>query len=194
MGSARVAKSLPLQVAAICYRRRGTPIEFLLVNTNGGNKWTFPKGSTEARAFAQPGRRTRSRGRSRRHRHDRASPLPSLHPFQGCVLAARRRAGICGQSLPDGDPRDAPSRRRQSPSHLGESGRSQAPPGQGPRSEIFPRTRSVIDRALERIQFHGELWGAYPGSAQHSATDPVVVIGRLPLCASVSSVVKVLRL
>ena len=49
MGSARVAKSLPLQVAAICYRRRGTAIEFLLVNTNGGNKWTFPKGSTEAR-------------------------------------------------------------------------------------------------------------------------------------------------
>ena len=49
MGSARVDKSLPLQVAAICYRRRGTAVEFLLVNTNGGNKWTFPKGSTEAR-------------------------------------------------------------------------------------------------------------------------------------------------
>ena len=49
MGSARVAKSLPLQVAAICYRRRGTSVEFLLVNTNGGNKWTFPKGSTDPR-------------------------------------------------------------------------------------------------------------------------------------------------
>ena len=49
MGSSRVAKSLPLQVAAICYRRRGTAIEFLLVNTNGGNKWTFPKGSTDPR-------------------------------------------------------------------------------------------------------------------------------------------------
>src|SRR5580693_2810835 len=47
MASSRVAKSLPLQVAAICYRRRGTAIEFLLVNTNGGNKWTFPKGSTD---------------------------------------------------------------------------------------------------------------------------------------------------
>jgi len=32
-------------VAAICYRRRGTAVEFFLVNTNGGNKWTFPKGS-----------------------------------------------------------------------------------------------------------------------------------------------------
>jgi hypothetical protein len=23
---------------------------------------------------------------------------------------------------------------------------------------------AVIDRALERIQFHGELWGTYPGA------------------------------
>ena len=49
MGSPRIAKSLPLQVAAVCYRRRGAAVEFLLVNTNGGNKWTFPKGSPEAR-------------------------------------------------------------------------------------------------------------------------------------------------
>ena len=49
MGSPRIAKSLPLQVAAVCYRRRGDAVEFLLVNTNGGNKWTFPKGSPEAR-------------------------------------------------------------------------------------------------------------------------------------------------
>ena len=39
--------SLPLQVAAVCYRRRGQSLEFLLVNTNGGNKWTFPKGTPE---------------------------------------------------------------------------------------------------------------------------------------------------
>jgi 8-oxo-dGTP pyrophosphatase MutT (NUDIX family) len=39
--------ALPLQVAAVCYRRRGQVIEFLLVNTNGGNKWTFPKGAPE---------------------------------------------------------------------------------------------------------------------------------------------------
>lgn len=40
--------SLPLQVAAVCYRWRGGAVEFLLVNTNGGSKWTFPKGSPEA--------------------------------------------------------------------------------------------------------------------------------------------------
>jgi 8-oxo-dGTP pyrophosphatase MutT (NUDIX family) len=37
--------ALPLQVAAVCYRRRNGSVEFLLVNTNGGGKWTFPKGT-----------------------------------------------------------------------------------------------------------------------------------------------------
>ena len=50
MGPARNPQhALPLQVAAVCYRRRGPSVEFLLVNTNGGNKWTFPKGCTEGR-------------------------------------------------------------------------------------------------------------------------------------------------
>ena len=40
--------ALPLQVAAVCYRRRGSSVEFLLVNTNSGGKWTFPKGDPEA--------------------------------------------------------------------------------------------------------------------------------------------------
>jgi hypothetical protein len=39
--------ALPLQVAAVCYRRHGQSIQFLLVNTNGGGKWTFPKGAPE---------------------------------------------------------------------------------------------------------------------------------------------------
>lgn len=40
--------ALPLQVAAVCYRRDGPAVEFLLVNTNGGGKWTFPKGAPAA--------------------------------------------------------------------------------------------------------------------------------------------------
>jgi 8-oxo-dGTP pyrophosphatase MutT (NUDIX family) len=35
------------QVAAVCYRVRGTAIEFLLVRTRGSGRWTFPKGSAE---------------------------------------------------------------------------------------------------------------------------------------------------
>ena len=49
MAPVRISRSLPLQVAAVCYRRRGSQVEFLLVNTNGGNKWTFPKGCTDSR-------------------------------------------------------------------------------------------------------------------------------------------------
>src|SRR5215510_12499386 len=46
MGSARF---LTLQVAAICYRRRGASFDFLLVKTTSGDKWTFPKGATARR-------------------------------------------------------------------------------------------------------------------------------------------------
>jgi len=50
MGSARSSRfALPLQVAAVCYRRENSHAEFLLVNTNGGNKWTFPKGAPDTR-------------------------------------------------------------------------------------------------------------------------------------------------
>src|SRR5580658_2281666 len=35
------------QVAAVCYRWRGDSIEFLLVRTRSGGRWTFPKGSAE---------------------------------------------------------------------------------------------------------------------------------------------------
>ena len=48
MRSSRTFKpALPLQVAAICYRRQRAGIGFLLVNTNGGGKWTFPKGDPD---------------------------------------------------------------------------------------------------------------------------------------------------
>ena len=35
------------QVAAVCYRVRRERIQFLLVQTRGSGRWTFPKGSTE---------------------------------------------------------------------------------------------------------------------------------------------------
>ena len=47
-GSWNGQSSLPMKVAAVCYRRRDSGIEFLLVQTSGGGKWTFPKGSPES--------------------------------------------------------------------------------------------------------------------------------------------------
>lgn len=50
MPTARSSRyALPLQVAAVCYRRQNSHVEFLLVNTNGGRKWTFPKGGPDSR-------------------------------------------------------------------------------------------------------------------------------------------------
>jgi len=50
MASPRSSRfALPLQVAAVCYRKLNSHAEFLLVNTNGGNKWTFPKGAPDTR-------------------------------------------------------------------------------------------------------------------------------------------------
>jgi 8-oxo-dGTP pyrophosphatase MutT (NUDIX family) len=43
------ARFLPLQVAAVCYRKCGAAFEFLLVNTTSGNRWIFPKGATARR-------------------------------------------------------------------------------------------------------------------------------------------------
>ena len=46
MGSARF---LPLQVAAVCYRKSAGSFEFLLVHTSGGDRWIFPKGASARR-------------------------------------------------------------------------------------------------------------------------------------------------
>jgi hypothetical protein len=40
--------------------------------------------------------------------------------------------------------------------------------------KYFRELEAVIDRALERINFHHELWGAYPGPRNgRSAKDPI---------------------
>jgi 8-oxo-dGTP pyrophosphatase MutT (NUDIX family) len=38
--------AVPFQVAAVCFRRKGNSVEFLLVRTSSG-RWTFPKGHSE---------------------------------------------------------------------------------------------------------------------------------------------------
>jgi 8-oxo-dGTP pyrophosphatase MutT (NUDIX family) len=48
MGTTRFPQfAVPLQVAAVCYRRLGSSVEFLLVQANSGGKWTFPKGNPD---------------------------------------------------------------------------------------------------------------------------------------------------
>jgi 8-oxo-dGTP pyrophosphatase MutT (NUDIX family) len=162
MGSARVSKSLPLQVAAVCFRRQGAAVEFLLVNTNGGNKWTFPKGSTDARLSHSQA--------AEREAAEEAGAVGTIEPrhfhlyihskglfwqpggvqefvvkaFLMEVLQVRRA--------------DEPMRHPTwfSPD---EAKRRLA---KGREVKYAREMEVVIDRALERLHFHGELWGKYP--------------------------------
>jgi 8-oxo-dGTP pyrophosphatase MutT (NUDIX family) len=73
MGSRSLPRvALPLQVGAVCYRWNDGAIEFLLVNTNGGGKWTFPKGD----------------------------PMPSLSHSQAAEQEAWEEAGVRGHIEP----------------------------------------------------------------------------------------------
>jgi 8-oxo-dGTP pyrophosphatase MutT (NUDIX family) len=73
MASARTSQyALPLQVAAVCYRRRNAHAEFLLVNTNGGNKWTFPKGATDNRMSHSQA--------AEREAHEEAGAIGTIEP------------------------------------------------------------------------------------------------------------------
>src|SRR5512146_921000 len=60
--------SFPRKVAAVCYRKNGDSLEFLLVRTGSG-RWTFPKGTVE--------------------RH--------LGPRDSAALEAREEAGVVGR-------------------------------------------------------------------------------------------------
>ncbi len=164
MGSPRIAKSLPLQVAAICYRRRGTTVEFLLVNTNGGNKWTFPKGSPEARLSHSQS--------AEQEAAEEAGALGTIEPRHFHLYIHSK--GVFWQpggvqefvvkaflmEIHEMRRPDEPMRRPTwfSPE---EARRRLA---KGREVKYAHELEAVIDRALERIHFHSELWGKHPES------------------------------
>jgi 8-oxo-dGTP pyrophosphatase MutT (NUDIX family) len=163
MGSARVAKSLPLQVAAICYRRRGNAVEFLLVNTNGGNKWTFPKGSTDARLSHSQA--------AEREAAEEAGALGTIEPRHFHLYLHSK--GVFWQPggvqefvvkafLMEIHQMRRPDEGDRHPTWVSaEEAKRRLTKG---REVKYSRElEGVIDRALERIQVHHELWGAYPG-------------------------------
>lgn len=164
MGSARVAKSLPLQVAAVCYRRRGAAIEFLLVNTNGGNKWTFPKGSTEARLSHSQA--------AEREAAEEAGALGVIEPRHFHLFLHSK--GVFWQPggvqefvvkafLMEVREMRRPDEANRCPTWISpqEAKRRLA---KGREVKYSRELDAVIDRALERIQFHGEAWGSTSGS------------------------------
>jgi 8-oxo-dGTP pyrophosphatase MutT (NUDIX family) len=179
MGSARIAKSLPLQVAAICYRRRttshGSSVEFLLVNTNGGNKWTFPKGSTDARLSHSQA--------AEREAAEEAGALGTIEPRHFHLYIHSK--GVFWQPggvqefvvkafLMEVHQMRRPDEGNRHPTWLSaEEAKKRL--AKGREVKYFHELEAVIDGALERIQYHSELWGAYPGArhARPAAKDPI---------------------
>jgi 8-oxo-dGTP pyrophosphatase MutT (NUDIX family) len=159
MGSPRIAKSLPLQVAAVCYRRRGTAVEFLLVNTNGGNKWTFPKGSPDARLSHSQA--------AQREAAEEAGALGTIEPRHFHLYIHSK--GVFWQ--PGGvqefvvkaflmevhELRRADEPQRNPTWFSPEEARRRLTKGR--EVKYASELDAVIDRALDRIQFHSEWWG-----------------------------------
>lgn len=177
MGSSRTAKSLPLQVAAICYRRRGTALEFLLVNTNGGNKWTFPKGSTDPRLSHSQA--------AEREAAEEAGAIGTIEPRHFHLYLHSK--GVFWQ--PGGiqefvvkaflmEVRDMrrPDESNRKPTWVSaeEAKRRLA---KGREVKYFRELEAVVDRALERIQYPRELWGGYAnGRSAGRARDPIAAV------------------
>jgi len=164
MGSPRSAKSLPLQVAAICYRRRGATVEFLLVNTNGGNKWTFPKGSPET---------TLSHSQAaEREAAEEAGAVGTIEPRHFHLYIHSK--GVFWQPggvqefvvkafLMEVHEMRRPDELQRHPTWFSaEEARQRL--AKGREVKYAREMEAVIDRALERIHFHGELWSKHPES------------------------------
>jgi 8-oxo-dGTP pyrophosphatase MutT (NUDIX family) len=164
MGSPRIAKSLPLQVAAVCYRKRGDAVEFLLVNTNGGNKWTFPKGSPEARLSHSQS--------AEREAAEEAGALGTIEPRHFHLYIHSK--GVFWQPggvqefvvkafLMEVHEQRRPDELQRHPTWFTpEEARQRL--AKGREVKYAHELEAVIDRALERIQFHSALWGKYPES------------------------------
>jgi 8-oxo-dGTP pyrophosphatase MutT (NUDIX family) len=164
MGSGRVSRSLPLQVAAVCFRRRGTAVEFLLVNTNGGNKWTFPKGSTDARLSHSQA--------AEREAAEEAGALGTIEPRHFHLYIHSK--GVFWQPggvqefvvkafLMEIHELRRPDELLRNPTWFSPEEASRRL-SKGREVKYGRGMEAVVVRALERIPFHSELWGPYHGS------------------------------
>jgi 8-oxo-dGTP pyrophosphatase MutT (NUDIX family) len=162
MGAPRIAKSLPLQVAAVCYRKTGEGVQFLLVNTQGGNKWTFPKGSPESRLSHSQA--------AEREAAEEAGALGTIEPRHFHLYLHSK--GVFWQPggvqefvvkafLMEIQQERRPDESQRHPTWFSpEQARQKL--AKGREVKYAHELEAVIDRALERIQFHGALWGKYP--------------------------------
>ena len=148
MGSARF---LPLQVAAVCYRKCGASFEFLLVKTTGGDRWIFPKGATA--------RRLSHRQAAEREALEEAGAVGAIEPQHFHLSLqpksdSKQRNGIqefvVKAFLLQVSHTEAPQEENRNPTWFSvDDARSALAVGREPKDAAELRT--VIDRAVERL-------------------------------------------
>lgn len=164
MAASRISKSLPLQVAAVCYRSRGVDVEFLLVNTNGGNKWTFPKGSPDARLSHSQS--------AEQEAAEEAGAIGTIEPRHFHLYIHAK--GVFWQPggvqefvvkafLMEVHQMRRPDEALRRPTWVSAQ-EAKLRLAKGREVKYAHELHAVIDRALERIRFDSELWGTYPGT------------------------------
>ena len=139
--SARIA-------AAVCYRRGANGIEFLLVRTKGGGKWTFPKGHVEesetARAAAAREAREEAgavgaptRAALARYLYASGSSDREVHPVTAYLLAVRALR--------------APDEPRREPTWFAPRAALRALARGGREARFVTEHQRVLDSALHRL-------------------------------------------
>jgi 8-oxo-dGTP pyrophosphatase MutT (NUDIX family) len=162
--ASRASRSLPLQVAAICYRKRGSDVEFLLVNTNGGSKWTFPKGSPEAHLSHSQA--------AEREAAEEAGAIGTIEPRHFHLYIHSK--GVFWQPggvqefvikafLMEVHQMRRPDEAMRHPTWFSpEEAKKRL--AKGREMKYAHELEAVIDRALERMHFHSALWGTNQGT------------------------------
>ena len=162
--ASRASKSLPLQVAAICYRKRGDAVEFLLVNTNGGNKWTFPKGSPEVHLSHSQA--------AEREAAEEAGAIGTIEPRHFHLYIHSKgvfwqpggvQEFVVKSFLMEVLQLRRPDEPQRHPTWFSpEEAKKRL--AKGREMKYAHELEQVIDRALERMQFHAALWGTHAGA------------------------------
>ena len=164
MGSAR---SLPLQVAAVCYRKCGASFEFLLVNTTSGDRWIFPKGAT-----------------ARRLSHSQAAEREALEEAGAAGAIERQHFHLYLQPKTDSRRRNgiqefvvkafllqvthtrAPREQNRNPTWFGVDDARRAL-AMGREAKYAAELGAVIDRAMERLSAQETIVPDYSGAPTH---------------------------
>jgi len=145
------ARFLPLQVAAVCYRKRDASFEFLLVKTTSGDRWIFPKGATA--------RRLSHSQAAKREAFEEAGAVGAIEPHHFHLylqpkgdsrLRRRVEEFVVKAFLLQVSRTQAPHERNRNPTWFSvEDARSAL--AEGREAKYAAELRAVIDNAVQRL-------------------------------------------